>query len=45
MIDQHDPHTGLHSEHGSRPGEQADRASNPTPAGLRVHQRASQAGA
>jgi hypothetical protein len=29
MIDQHDPHAGLHSEHGARPGEHRGRAASP----------------
>jgi hypothetical protein len=29
MIDQHDPHAGLHSEHGALPGEHSGRAANP----------------
>jgi catechol 2,3-dioxygenase-like lactoylglutathione lyase family enzyme len=29
MIDQHDPHAGLHSEHGALPGEHLGRAANP----------------
>ncbi|HWR48752.1 MAG TPA: hypothetical protein VN327_14240 [Pseudonocardiaceae bacterium] len=29
MIDQHDPHTGLHSEQGTLPGEHPGRVSNP----------------
>ena len=29
MIDQHDPHAGLHSERGPLAGEQRDRAANP----------------
>jgi hypothetical protein len=34
MIDQHDPHTGLHSEWGALPSEHPGRASNPT---VKVH--------
>jgi hypothetical protein len=29
MSDTHDPHAGLHSEQGARPGEHPGRAANP----------------
>jgi catechol 2,3-dioxygenase-like lactoylglutathione lyase family enzyme len=34
MNDHHDPHTGLHSEHGGMPGEHPGRARNPV---IKVH--------
>ena len=34
MINQHDPHTGLHSERGARPGEHPGRARDPI---VKVH--------
>jgi catechol 2,3-dioxygenase-like lactoylglutathione lyase family enzyme len=34
VIDQHDPHTGLHSEHGALAGEHPGRAANPI---VKVH--------
>ncbi|SIM86314.1 VOC family protein [Micromonospora cremea] len=34
MIEQHDPHTGLHSEQGALPGEHPGRARNPV---VKVH--------